>query len=204
MLRHLDCLPKAMYRVLRLLFTSGLSAMLALAAYPLQSDTHPINCEVEVECIGRLPYSQPLTLINPVLGGTRASIGSMWGDVRDNGKRKHEGMDIFAPLGTPVVAPVEGIITKVGWNPLGGKVIRLTSQRTQHTYYFAHLAGFNVCQGDVVAQGDILGTIGNTGNARFTSPHLHFGIYSPDAKRAMNRDIVWIETHKTATLAHLQ
>jgi murein DD-endopeptidase MepM/ murein hydrolase activator NlpD len=178
----------------------GLSVMFALTTHPLQSDTHPQDCFIAVECIDRVTYDQPLVLINPVLGGTRASIGSTWGDVRDQGKRKHEGMDIFAPRGTPVIAPLDGVITKIGWNLLGGKVVWLSSRRTQHSYYFAHLASFNVCRGDTVSTGDILGTIGTTGNARFTSPHLHFGIYSPDAKRAMNREIIWNETQSPRAL----
>ena len=178
----------------RLLFCFSvllLSLGLSLVSHPLQSDSTQANCEIAPECIGRLPYHEPLVLVNPVLGGTLASIRSVWGDLRDNGKRKHEGMDIFAPKGTFIVAPVDGIITRVGRNSLGGNVLWLASRKTQHSFYFAHLADFNVCKGDTVAQGHVLGTVGDTGNARFTAPHLHFGVYMLNTRKAMNREIVW-------------
>lgn len=176
-----------------MLILSASLACLALTfiSHPLQSDNHPVNCEVSPECIGRLPYHEPLMLINPVKGGNATWILSEWGDSRDEGKRKHEGMDIFAPKGTPVVAPVGGIITRVGRNSLGGNVVWLNSRRTQHSYYFAHLAEVKVCRGDTVAQGTVLGTVGNTGNARLTPPHLHFGIYMINTRKAMKREIIW-------------
>jgi murein DD-endopeptidase MepM/ murein hydrolase activator NlpD len=171
---------------------------LVLVSHPLQSDGNTASCEVSPECIDRLPYYEPLVLVNPVKGCSQSSIWSRWGDSRDNGKRRHEGMDIFAKRGTPVIAPIGGVVTRVGWNLLGGKVIWLSSRRTQHSFYFAHLAEAHVCLGDTVRVGQQLGTVGNTGNARFTSPHLHFGIYAINSKQAMNRDIIWKEAAETS------
>jgi murein DD-endopeptidase MepM/ murein hydrolase activator NlpD len=178
-------------RVLASIFALLFSLSLALISHPLQSDGNPLGCEVSAECIGRIPYYEPLVLINPVKGCSAAAIWSRWGDSRDNGKRVHRGMDIFAKRGTPVIAPIDGVITRVGWNVLGGKVVWLSSRKAQHSFYFAHLAETKVCQGDTVRMGHQLGTVGNTGNARLTSPHLHFGIYALNTKHAMNRDIIW-------------
>jgi len=113
----------------------------------------------------------------PVLGKTDAAVGSFWGMARDGGARRHEGVDIFAKRGTPVVAAAPGLVTRTGVTNLGGNVVWLAdSEHGQHLYY-AHLDKQLVQAGQVVHVGDTLGLVGNTGNARTTSPHLHFGIY---------------------------
>ena len=121
-------------------------------------------------------------LINPVYGASNKAIGSLYGASRDNGKRSHEGVDIFAPKGTPVIAPTDGIITRVGTNTLGGKVVWMRDVKRGHSYYFAHLDSQMVSPGMRVHQGHVLGLVGNTGNARRTPPHLHFGIYQSGSK----------------------
>lgn len=124
---------------------------------------------------------RPLVM-NPVIGASKKSIISFYGDARDGGKRRHEGIDIFAPKGTYIVAPSGGVITSVGYNSLGGKVIWMNDNKLKHSYYFAHLDSQIVVAGAVVKQGDTLGTVGNTGNARRTRSHLHFGIYQKGGK----------------------
>jgi murein DD-endopeptidase MepM/ murein hydrolase activator NlpD len=121
-------------------------------------------------------------LINPVYGASNRAIGSLYGASRDNGKRSHEGVDIFAPKGTPVIAPTDGYITRVGTNTLGGKVVWMRDNKRSHSYYFAHLDSQMVKPGMHVHQGHVLGLVGNTGNARRTPPHLHFGIYQSGSK----------------------
>ena len=121
------------------------------------------------------------TLLNPVFGATKKSIISFLGDARDGG-RKHQGIDIVAPKGTLVVAPCDGEITEVGYNELGGKVIRMKSKALKCNYYFAHLDSQMVSRGMILKRGDTLGTVGNTGNARHTRSHLHFGIYKKDGR----------------------
>ena len=123
----------------------------------------------------------PFTLLNPVLGATKKSIISFLGDARDGGRR-HQGIDIVAPKGTMVIAPCEGEITEVGYNSLGGKVIRMRSKSHKCNYYFAHLDSQIVSKGMIIKRGDTLGTVGNTGNARHTRSHLHFGIYKGDGR----------------------
>lgn len=121
-------------------------------------------------------------LINPVYGASNKAIGSFYGAPRDNGKRSHEGVDIFAPKGTPVIAPTDGYISRVGMNTLGGKVVWMRDPRRGHSYYFAHLDSQMVKPGMRVRRGHVLGLVGNTGNARDTPPHLHFGIYQSGSR----------------------
>lgn len=121
-------------------------------------------------------------LVNPVYGASNKSIGSFYGAPRDKGKRSHEGVDIFAKRGTPVIAPTDGYITRVGLNTLGGKVVWMKDPKRGHSYYFAHLDSQMVKPGMRVYQGHVLGLVGNTGNARYTPPHLHFGIYQSGSK----------------------
>ncbi|MGE5682400.1 MAG: peptidoglycan DD-metalloendopeptidase family protein [Bacillota bacterium] len=118
------------------------------------------------------------TLAFPVKGKNGKAIGSRFGDGRDGGKRLHEGVDIFAPKRNPVVAVTDGIITRVTNGGLGGKVVWMTNTDRQN-FYYAHLDSQTVNPGEIVKEGEVLGLVGNTGNARFTSPHLHFGIYLP-------------------------
>lgn len=111
------------------------------------------------------------------VAGKRAKVGSFWGAERDGGKRKHEGIDIFAKKGTPVVAVCDGIIVSSGNTPRGGKVLWLQSLRHRWKAYYAHLDQKKVKPGQLVKKGQVLGTVGNTGNAKYTPSHLHFGIY---------------------------
>lgn len=113
----------------------------------------------------------------PVARGNNRDIGSFFGDPRDGGRRKHHGIDIFAKRHTPIIAPVDGHVRFVGTRGLGGKVIWLHDRRRGMQLYFAHLQDWKVGSDTYVTQGDTLGTVGNTGNAKRTPPHLHFGIY---------------------------
>ena len=97
---------------------------------------------------------------------------------RDNGSRKHEGIDIFAPKRAPLVAAAAGTITRVDENILGGKVIFMRPQGKDYSLYYAHLDEQLAQAGELVQVGDTLGLVGNTGNASSTLPHLHFGIYT--------------------------
>jgi murein DD-endopeptidase MepM/ murein hydrolase activator NlpD len=112
--------------------------------------------------------------------GQKARIGSFWGDNRDGGKRSHEGIDIFAPKRTPVIATVDGVVTGVRNGGIGGKTVWLRHLGLSYTFYYAHLDKQLVQEGQIVKKGDILGLVGNTGNARNTPSHLHFGVYTQD------------------------
>ena len=117
----------------------------------------------------------------PVAGKDEDAIQSFWGAPRDGGRRKHEGNDIFAPKGTELLALTAGKITRVANGGLGGKTVWLYDAERDLRYYYAHLDEQLVRRGDYVERGDVVGTVGNTGNARTTPPHLHFGIYADGA-----------------------
>ncbi len=113
----------------------------------------------------------------PVAGKSHKAILSYWGAERDGGSRSHQGVDIFAERGTPVIAVIEGSVSAAGNRGLGGKQVWLRTGFFGKSLYYAHLDSIIVKTGSKVKLGDTLGFVGNTGNARTTSPHLHFGIY---------------------------
>ena len=115
----------------------------------------------------------------PVRGTSKRRIADTFGAPRGGG-RAHEGLDIFAAAGTPVVSATGGIVSRVSTNTLGGLVI-YTLGAGGRTYYYAHLSRYGrFKEGDIIKPGDVLGYVGNTGNARGTPPHLHFGVYEMD------------------------
>lgn len=113
----------------------------------------------------------------PVAGADDGAIRSRWGADRDGGARSHEGIDIFADRGTPAVAAASGRVTRVQETPIGGRVVWLRPDGAAVSLYYAHLDEQRVEAGARVEAGDTLGTVGNTGNAATTPPHLHFGVY---------------------------
>jgi murein DD-endopeptidase MepM/ murein hydrolase activator NlpD len=127
-----------------------------------------------------LKVTPPLALkhyVFPVVG--RADYGDTYGAYRgDVPGNWHHGDDIFAALGTPVVAVSAGTINRVGWEKLGGWRLWVRDPYGD-TFYYAHLSGYvaSDLRSNVVKKGQVLGFIGNTGDAFTTSPHLHFEIH---------------------------
>lgn len=122
-----------------------------------------------------IAITSPLRYGFPVDTERENAVQSLFGVDRDGGARRHEGIDIFAPRGTPVIAAEAGRVTRVGDTPRGGKNVWVRGD--QRSFYYAHLDSIAVSPGDRVRRGEVLGTLGNTGNAVTTNPHLHFGIY---------------------------
>lgn len=120
--------------------------------------------------------------VGPSLGfpvsGNKGRIGSFWGDARDGGRRRHEGLDIFAAKHTPVIAAADGYVTGVKEGGIGGKTVWMKPTDKNIFLYYAHLDKQLVKEGQVVKKGDVLGLVGNTGNAKYTPSHLHFGVYT--------------------------
>lgn len=118
----------------------------------------------------------PTSLPVPVEGVGRRELRGTWGAPRSGG-RVHEGIDIFAPLGTPVRSTTHGLIVRKGWNRLGGRVVTVLGPGGQRHYY-AHLDELDTPEeGDWVEAGTVLGYVGTSGNAAGTPAHLHYGIY---------------------------
>lgn len=122
-------------------------------------------------------YSQP-SFIFPVAGKGNKDAQSFWGADRDGGSRSHEGVDIFASRGTPVVAATDGFVSRTGNQGLGGKQVWLRDGVLGNSLYYAHLDSVIAQTGQQVKVGDTLGLVGNTGNAKGGATHLHFGVYS--------------------------
>lgn len=118
------------------------------------------------------------SLAFPVPADAKPKVGSFWGASRDAGARSHEGIDIFGKFRTPVVAAASGVVTSTRNNNLGGKVVFMRPDNKNYSLYYAHLDSQIVAAGDRVNTGDVLGLMGNTGNAKNTPTHLHFGIYT--------------------------
>jgi len=134
-------------------------------------------------------YTQPRYDF-PVAGKGNRAIKSFWGASRDGGNRSHEGNDIFAPKKHPVVAIAYGTVSSIRNRGLGGKQVWIKDYDTGYLHYYAHLDEWIVNKGDMVWSGDTLGYIGNTGNAKNTPPHLHFGIYK-DNKAVDPKPFIW-------------
>nr|WP_174507124.1 M23 family metallopeptidase [Acinetobacter sp. Marseille-Q1620] len=121
--------------------------------------------------------SMPDRLPIPVQGVRASQLTDTWGAARSQG-RSHEGIDILAPRGTKVYSTTEGVVASLKGNNLGGKVIWIIGPGGAWHYY-AHLSGHKhgLREGDYVKRGALIGYVGNTGNARHTAPHLHYGLY---------------------------
>jgi len=115
------------------------------------------------------------------------SITDTWGDARSDG-RTHEGTDILAPRGTPVVSPTDAVLTQVGTGDLGG-TYAYTLNPGGEQYYYAHLDAYADDRkvGDILKPGDVIGYVGNTGDAAGGPTHLHFTIYKGGAINAFPR-----------------
>jgi len=89
----------------------------------------------------------------------------------------HLGVDVFGPRGQPIVAPVSGEIVACGYTRVGGN--RVTIRRGDTYFYLCHLDSIpsNLRVGQQITAGTQIGTLGNTGSASGTAPHLHFSIY---------------------------
>jgi murein DD-endopeptidase MepM/ murein hydrolase activator NlpD len=136
--------------------------------------------------------------IFPVSGKGNGAIQSFWGASRGGGSRSHEGNDIFASRGTPVVAAVDGVVSSVRDKGLGGRQVWLRENETGFSLYYAHLDSWSVEDNQQVKQGDTLGQVGNTGNARTTPPHLHFGIYTRNGA-VDPKPFIWEQPEPVAT-----
>ena len=125
----------------------------------------------------RIILTQEAQYAFPVEGHGMGAIQSVFGAPRDAGRRQHHGVDIFARRGTPVLAAAAGTTYRVSDTNIGGKVVWVRDDERGARFYYAHLDSQYVGNGVEVEVGDTIGFVGNTGNARTTPPHLHFGVY---------------------------
>lgn len=115
-------------------------------------------------------------LVMPVDGVSLAQIADTYGAPRWD--RSHEGVDIFAPRGTPVRAAAAGFIYRIDDLSLGGLSVTILGDGGVR-YYYTHFEAVaeDLVEGQRVETGDLIGYVGNSGNAAGTPPHLHLGVY---------------------------
>lgn len=123
-----------------------------------------------------LPNSITLRFIWPAQGVLTSGFGPRWG-------RMHRGIDIAAPVGTPVIASAPGVVTYAGWNSGGfGNLVEIRHNDGTLTLY-AHNHRVRVREGQYVEQGELIADMGSTG--RSTGPHVHFEV-RPMGRGAVN------------------
>jgi len=162
---------------------SGLVLVFAVLTLPL-AGCHQASVRYNVRYSALLSQPLPGVLPIPVDGVTRGQLRNTWGMAREGG-RHHQGIDIFAPRNTPVRSVTEGVVEFKGMRGLGGQVVYVVGPGG-YRHYYAHLEEYGPqAEGDWVAAGEVIGYVGNSGNAAISSTHLHYGLYSP-AGRAVN------------------
>jgi len=127
----------------------------------------------------------PHDLSMPVAGVDPRTLHGSFSESR-GGTRMHEALDIPAPRGTPVLAAHAGVVRKLFTSVPGGRTVYEFDLEERYCYYYAHLDGYapGLHEGQLLREGDRIGTVGTTGNAPKESPHLHFAIsrLDPDKK----------------------
>ena len=124
-------------------------------------------------------YMLPFKIIMPVRGATTKDYNHKsywyypWGK-----SGVHKGVDIFAKKGTDVLAATSGIVMEAHEIDMGGNIILILGPKWRYHYY-AHLKDIKVKKYQFVNQGDVIGTVGDSGNAKGKPPHLHYAIITP-------------------------
>ena len=153
---------------------AGLGASLAQAS-PVAGQPAP---EADADPRAALPFpAVPVANAFPVPAPHTASFSDDWHACRDGCSRFHRGNDIFAEEGTPIVAVEAGVAARVDNtdDSNGGLSIWLRGD-SGVAYWYAHNSANFVTEGQRVAQGQVIGRVGRTGNARTTPPHIHFQV----------------------------
>jgi hypothetical protein len=136
---------------------------------PSQGSRERAIRQLDDEIVERLP-------IPVLLGVARSDITENFGDLRGGGTRLHEGLDMLAAEGTPIVAPTEALVTGMGTWPGAGRYVETAAPGGERHRYM-HLSGFaDIEPGDLLSVGDLVGFVGDTGNAEGGPAHLHFEI----------------------------
>ena len=123
-------------------------------------------------------YLTARALMVPVDGVTPDRVPDTFWQARDGGARAHQAVDILAKRGTPVLAADSGTVVRLARNALGGITIYATDPERRFVFYYAHLDAYaaGLHEGQAVAQGEVIGYVGTTGNAPKNTPHLHFQV----------------------------
>lgn len=123
-------------------------------------------------------YLVERSLMVPVEGVSPDKVPDTYAQARDGGARTHQAVDILARRGTPVLSVDSGTVLRLTRSTLGGITIYATDPARRFVFYYAHLDGYaeGLREGKAVAQGEVIGYVGTTGNAPKNTPHLHFQV----------------------------
>lgn len=116
----------------------------------------------------QIPEMGTGSLVYPVAGVTTSYFGPRWGSF-------HYGLDIGAPVGTPILAADSGMVVFRGWSGNYGNLIQIDHGGGKMVTWYAHLSRFNVTLGQEVKKGDVIGYVGSTGFS--DGPHLHYEVH---------------------------
>ena len=162
-----------------LAFVSLATAIAVTPAPPAKAAVAPATVVAESKSITAedLQSLQRRRLAIPVQGVTAKQLRDTYDEAR--GKRRHEALDILAPLGTPVVAAGDGRVAKLFRSVAGGITAYQFDADERFIYYYAHLDRYaeGLKEGMLLKRGDLVGYVGTTGNAPKNTPHLHFTIF---------------------------
>lgn len=111
--------------------------------------------------------------LNPLAHSTMTSAFGMREHPILGGRRGHKGIDLAAPIGTPVYATADGTVSRASWFSGYGLFVSIEHGGKMETRY-GHMSRLNVADGQVVHKGDVIGFVGTTGNS--TGPHLHYEV----------------------------
>lgn len=119
------------------------------------------------------------SLLIPVEGVPASALADTFTQARANGVRSHDAIDIMAARGKAVLAAADGRIEKIFWSEDGGRTLYQRSADGRLLYYYAHLDGYarGLHEGQRLRRGQQIATVGSTGNADPTAPHLHFAVH---------------------------
>ena len=166
-----------------LLATAGARPVVSNSSGPVTREETSGATRIAVPTLGPLSSSETVNyilgrgLLVPVAGVAVSQLTDTFDEGRDGG-RVHRALDILAPRGTPVLAADDGRVLRVRPNALGGNTVYATDPAGRVVYYYAHLDAYRagLAEGQTIARGDVLGTVGTTGNAPKDTPHLHFQV----------------------------
>ena len=163
-------------------FAAGLSCLAACAtprvppvvAGPSPVDSARVTAPVPTAAPAAAAPEQPPALLVPVEGVLPDRVPDTFNAIR--GGRTHRAIDILAPRGTPVLAATDASVYRIRNTGPGGLSVYVVDPSERWMFYYAHLDRFRdgLAEGMKVAQGDVIGYVGTTGNAPANMPHLHF------------------------------
>lgn len=157
----------------------SLLACIAGAVAFLAATVRVIEPQPEAVALPAAEDAAAPALLVPVAGVDVAQLRSNWGEARGGGRRGHQGLDVMAPAGAPVIAAADGRVEKLYFSRGGGGItLYQRSDDGRWMFYYAHLRDYapGIAEGRQVRAGETLAHVGDTGNAGAGNYHLHFGV----------------------------